>query len=118
MLTEEEALHIRWLLDTKKASAASIARMYLLGVETVRRIGRRESWNHLPEAAALKSEDALATAAQASLEKLRQEHPELFPVGMTARMAVAAAGIREQAVRGDKLIEELKGDASGTSKEG
>lgn len=48
-LTEAEVLVIRQKWDAREASAPMLARVYGVSGETIRRIGRRETWGWLEE---------------------------------------------------------------------
>lgn len=120
-LTLKEVRHIRMLLDTGQARAPEIARMYLMNTESVRRIGRRETWAWVPEVPELKSSDALTDAAAASLARVQASLG--LPVteavvrppeeSVMQKMARISAEIRAKNERGDKLIDELKGETDG-----
>lgn len=90
VLNELEVRHIRQLLDGKKETAAAISRSYKVSVETIRRIGRRESWGWLSEVP-VRSEEDLQAGAEASLAKLQR----------------LMAEDKEKGKRGDELVKEL-----------
>lgn len=136
-LTKEEVRHIRGMLDRKEATAAELAKSYRMSAESIRRIGRRETWAWVTETPQLSDED-LRVEAQASQERLlsllqdkggeRQLTPDevvekyqqrarepihpgeenLSPVERLARDIE-----RKRNLAGDKLVDELKGDDDG-----
>lgn len=65
----EDVRAIRRALEGKTASPQQLAQFYGCSTETIRRIARRETWAWL-DAEAPRTEEELATAAAASLEKL------------------------------------------------
>lgn len=121
-LTEAEVRHIRWLLDTKKSNAAEIARLRGLNAETVRRIGRRETWAWVAD---LPPEETMKQQSEASVNKLledpiiaaqvakfRAEQARQAP-SAAERMAEEIRKAKEIEGRGDKLLDELTGEKDG-----
>lgn len=122
-LTEEEVRHIRGLLDTKEASAADLARSYRVSAETIRRIGRRETWGWIEGKVERLQSSEISTAAKESFEKLMKMNPELAEqlrgqqqgaLSATDRMTLAVKAEKAAQGLGDQMLNELQGGESGT----
>lgn len=117
-LDEEDVRHIRWLLRTGQASPREIAKARGLAVETVRRIERRETWGWLSDETtappASGAEESLARVLAGLAEQPAETREPVARVeSAVERMARTAAEIREREGRGDKLLDELKGEGNG-----
>lgn len=77
-LTEKEVKIIKRRLRTQEAMPKELAQIYCVGVETIRRIGRGESWSWVVE-----------EEAEARIEDAMMAQP------MSDRMAAAAARSKE-----------------------
>ena len=90
-----------------------------LNAETVRRIGRRETWAWVAEAP---SEPQMQEGAMASYRKLLADNPDIKveravpEAPAVSRIAQEIAKAKEKERAGDKMLDELsKGEASGTT---
>ena len=72
--TDEEVRHIRKLLDSGTMSARQLAAAYQKGVETIRRIGRRETFGWLVEEPDLSvtASPEMQKRIEGSLEKMNR----------------------------------------------
>lgn len=124
--TQSEVLRIRSLFD-QGVPAPQIARLFpTVGLETLRRIGRRETYRNVPEAP---KQDTLEAEAAASLARLLQpsggapEAPDAIEAFVRARQAgegeaaeaILTRHLSGTPVLGDALLRELQGDGSETS---
>ncbi len=81
--TVQEVHRIRSLFDAKHSGPA-IARLFpTVGIETLRRIGRRETYRHVPEA--IVDANVLADEAAASLERIMSAHARVLEDGTPAQ---------------------------------
>ena len=93
-LDEAQVRNIRYMLDTKQATAAELARDLRMNVETIRRIGRRENWGWVPELPHTEVQ-GWKTGAESSYAKLLALQGQ--PAGAGDRESTAGRMAREVA---------------------
>lgn len=103
MFTAVEVLRIRKWIDTREKSPRAIAAVFACSLETVRRIGRRETYAHVPEAG---KAPELGERHEPRGVALGDE-PSAGEVKASLARFLAAQG---EVKKGDVLVEELKGE--------
>lgn len=121
-LTETQVRVIRRALEENTQTVRELADMYRLSAETVRRIGRRETWGWLPDEdirdLTLQLDPVQDAKAAASLAKVLQAQPVQRPAESSSVPIDPLAGGDAPAEVEHSVLEKLKRELADRDPEG